>query len=205
MAQLVKNLPAADLSSIPGLGRSPRGGYGNPLQYSFLENPQGQRSLAGYSPLDHKESDTTEQLSTHKLKDSKLLVCRLCKVFAGCFPVYSYFSFSEGTLFLVLFSSAAIFHIFPGHQSNIQRVQGGWEEWRWGNHQRSLAKPWDLGSRYLSSCTCLKLGRLASQEKWSKCALHFLHNCGNIFSFWWSISTLGIFTETWNSSSVLLP
>ena len=28
-----------DLGSIPGLGRSPGGGHGNPLQYSFLENP----------------------------------------------------------------------------------------------------------------------------------------------------------------------
>ena len=28
-----------DLSSIPGLGRSPGGGHGHPLQYSCLENP----------------------------------------------------------------------------------------------------------------------------------------------------------------------
>ena len=39
-----------DLSLIPGLGRSPGGGCGNPRQYSCLENPNGQRSLAGYSP-----------------------------------------------------------------------------------------------------------------------------------------------------------
>ena len=30
---------AGDLGSIPGLGRSPGGGLGNPLQYSCLENP----------------------------------------------------------------------------------------------------------------------------------------------------------------------
>ena len=30
---------AADASSIPGLGRSPGGGHGNPVQYSCLENP----------------------------------------------------------------------------------------------------------------------------------------------------------------------
>ena len=30
---------AGDASSIPGLGRSPGGGHGNPLQYSCLENP----------------------------------------------------------------------------------------------------------------------------------------------------------------------
>ena len=49
-----------DLGSIPGLGRSPGGGHGNPLQYSCLENPHGQRSLAGCSPLGHKESDPIE-------------------------------------------------------------------------------------------------------------------------------------------------
>ena len=55
---------AGDLDSIPGLGRSPGGGRGNPLQYSCLENPHGLRSLASYSPWGHKESDTTEGLST---------------------------------------------------------------------------------------------------------------------------------------------
>ena len=38
-----------NLDSIPGLGRSPGGGRGNPLQYSCLENPHGQWSLSGYS------------------------------------------------------------------------------------------------------------------------------------------------------------
>ena len=41
---MVKNLPAnagdlGDLGSIPGSGRPPGGGHGNPLQYSCLENP----------------------------------------------------------------------------------------------------------------------------------------------------------------------
>ena len=49
-----------DLGLIPGLGRSPGGGHGNPLQYSCLENPHGQRSLAGCSPWCYKESDMTE-------------------------------------------------------------------------------------------------------------------------------------------------
>jgi hypothetical protein len=44
-----------DLSSIPGLGRSPGGGHDNPLQYSFWENP-----MAFYDPWDCKESDATE-------------------------------------------------------------------------------------------------------------------------------------------------
>ena len=51
-----------DVGSIPGSGRSPREGNGNLLQYSCLENP-GQRSLAGYSPPDRTESDTTESLA----------------------------------------------------------------------------------------------------------------------------------------------
>ena len=68
MALVVKNQPAnagdiKDASSIPGLGRSPGGGTGNPFQYSCLENPmdkgawrvpvhrvtKSQRWLEGYS------------------------------------------------------------------------------------------------------------------------------------------------------------
>ena len=61
---IVKNLPAnaGDMSLISGLERSPREGNGNPLQYCCLGNSHGQRSLVGYSPRDHKESDTTERL-----------------------------------------------------------------------------------------------------------------------------------------------
>ena len=55
---------AGDLGLIPGSGRSPGGGHDNSLQYSRLENPHGQRSLAGYSPWGCKESDMTEHLST---------------------------------------------------------------------------------------------------------------------------------------------
>ena len=55
---------ALDPGPIPRLGRSPGGRHGNPLQYSCLEHPHGERSLVGYSPWRHKESDMTEQLST---------------------------------------------------------------------------------------------------------------------------------------------
>ena len=68
---------AGDLGSIPGLGRSPRGRYGNPLQYSCLEYPHGQ-SLVGYNPWSCKESDMTEQLSTAQ---HGILGCSLLKVF----------------------------------------------------------------------------------------------------------------------------
>ena len=53
-----------DPSLIPGSGRSPGEGIGYPLQYSSLENPHEQRSLAGYSAQGCKESDMTERLST---------------------------------------------------------------------------------------------------------------------------------------------
>ena len=55
---MIKNPPG----SVPGLGRSPGGGHGTLLRYSCLENPYRQRSLVGYSPWDHKESDMTGQL-----------------------------------------------------------------------------------------------------------------------------------------------
>ena len=69
MALEVKNPPAnagdvREVGSIPGSGRSPGGGHGNPLQYSCLENLLGQRSLAGYNPWGHKELETTKRLNT---------------------------------------------------------------------------------------------------------------------------------------------
>ena len=57
----IKTIPK--MGSIPGLGRSPGAGHGNPLEYSGLENPCGQRSLAGYSPWGCKEPNMTEQLN----------------------------------------------------------------------------------------------------------------------------------------------
>ena len=61
---VVKNPPAnagviRDVGSTPGLGRSPKGGHGYPLQYLPGES-QGQRSPVGYSPWGRKELDMTE-------------------------------------------------------------------------------------------------------------------------------------------------
>ena len=57
---MVKNLPAdagegRDVDLILGSRRSPGGVHGNPLQQSCLENPHGQRGLAGYNPEGLKE------------------------------------------------------------------------------------------------------------------------------------------------------
>ena len=54
---------AEDQGSIPGSGRSPGEGNGNPLQYSYLENFLDRGSLVGYSPWGHKDSDMTEWLT----------------------------------------------------------------------------------------------------------------------------------------------
>ena len=68
---------AGDLSSIPGLGRSPGGGHGNPLQYSCLENPHGPRRLVGYSPWGCKQSGTTERLSDTPTSFTSKILCKL--------------------------------------------------------------------------------------------------------------------------------
>ena len=67
-----------DLGSIPGWGKSPAEGNGNPLQYSCLENPIRQRSLAGYNPWSHKDLNMTELYLPGKSHRQRSLV--------GCSP-----------------------------------------------------------------------------------------------------------------------
>ena len=71
VALVVKNLPASagDAGSIPGSGRSPGGGNGNPLQYSCPGEFCGQRRLAGFSPWGGKGLATTEH--SHRQESSK--------------------------------------------------------------------------------------------------------------------------------------
>ena len=67
---VLKNLPAnagdaRDVDSIPGLGRSPGGGHGNPLQYSCLENPMDR---GAWCPTVHGVANSQtrlKRLSTH--------------------------------------------------------------------------------------------------------------------------------------------
>ena len=67
---------AGNLGSIPGLGRSPGEGNGNPL-ILLPGKLHGLRSLVGYNPWGCKESDMTEQLhfyfQTSKLISEQLL------------------------------------------------------------------------------------------------------------------------------------
>ena len=64
---MVKNPPAKagdarDMGWIPGSGRSPGEGHGNPLPLFLPGESHAQRGLAGYSPWGHKESGMTELL-----------------------------------------------------------------------------------------------------------------------------------------------
>ena len=75
MAQMIKNLLTGQetrVRSIPGSGKSPGEGNGNPLQYSCPENSMDRGAWrAIYSPRGHKELDTTEQLTqtnTHAIE-----------------------------------------------------------------------------------------------------------------------------------------
>ena len=68
---MVKNVPAnagdaGDESLIPGSGRSPGGGHGNPLQYSCQDDPMDRGAWGATVPGVTKESDITYQLHNNK-------------------------------------------------------------------------------------------------------------------------------------------
>ena len=102
---VAKNLPAnaghiRDAGSFSWSGRSPGGGHGNPLQYSCLKNPHGQRNLAGYSPWGPKETRLRDCiymcLYTHthvcvhaRLSKLHMYIC-MCACSVLCVWVYIY-------------------------------------------------------------------------------------------------------------------
>ena len=77
-----------DLGSIPGLGRSPGGGHGNPLQYSCLQSPHGQRSLPGSQWVGydwacaHTQRFTCTSLWTQGLHT--YAVCKIVSCWVSC-------------------------------------------------------------------------------------------------------------------------
>ena len=78
VALVVKNQPASsgdvrDKGSIPRSGRSPGERHGNPLEYSCLENPHGQRSLGG---LQSMGSQRVEHDRSHLAQHSVCLLNR---------------------------------------------------------------------------------------------------------------------------------
>ena len=67
---MVKKLPAKagdarDMDSMPGLGKSPGEGHGNPLQYSGLENPMDRGAWEATIHGVKKSRTQLKQLSTH--------------------------------------------------------------------------------------------------------------------------------------------
>ena len=93
---------AGDQGSIPGSGRSPGEGNGNPLQYSFLPGEShGGRSLAGYTPWSGKESDTSERLHSSL---TLTLSRRTCLVLLS-----SHFRFILSVLTFTLYVGQAMF------------------------------------------------------------------------------------------------
>ena len=74
MTLVVKNPSASagdlrDMSSIPGWGRSPGGGHGNPLQYSCLENPvdKGAQQTTVHGVAESDMTEATWHAHTHAL------------------------------------------------------------------------------------------------------------------------------------------
>ena len=96
---------AGDLGLIPGLGRVPGGGRGNPLQYSFLENPMDRGGWwATVHGLSKSEHDQGTQHSTHVFSPR-------------CFLLWDSWLSSYGTSMLLL-NPQRLYHLhdhFPLH------------------------------------------------------------------------------------------
>ena len=81
---MLKNTPAnvrdtRDAGSLPGLGRSPGGGHGNPLQYSCLENSmdRGARRATVHGVAESDRAEVTEQAHIHENRKNLQLAARL--------------------------------------------------------------------------------------------------------------------------------
>ena len=93
---VIKNPPAnaGDMGLIPGLGRSPRGGDGDPILVFLPGKYHGQRSLVGYSPRGCKESDMTECLTVSISFQYLLSTCIIFRRHLGIERQYRIFPYS---------------------------------------------------------------------------------------------------------------
>ena len=75
VALVVKNLPPLrDVGLILGLGRSPGGGHGNPLQYSCLENPLDRGAWQATVHRVTKSQTQLKRLGTHAQDFDRLII-----------------------------------------------------------------------------------------------------------------------------------
>ena len=104
---MVKNLPvsAGDAGSIPGLGRSPGGGNGNPLQYFCPGNPMDRGAWWATVPGVTKESDRTQRPNNkaHSLPIFERLCCFLGQGTRGLFRHHFHSAPSAPGLVLSIF------------------------------------------------------------------------------------------------------
>ena len=128
---MIKNPPtdARDTGLIPGSGRSPGVGNGNPLQYSYLGKSRGQRSLEGYSPWGHEEQDMLSRHShTHAFNDSWVYSCYFCS-FDSCIKPYSYSRYITKPCLTLHYLAAAISDQKSKYQNTIPRFSSGEGLW----------------------------------------------------------------------------
>ena len=73
-----------DVGLIPGSGRSPAAGHGNPLQYSFLGNHLDRGAWqTTYSPWGRIESDMVKETQQHNTHTHRKLTAILCNTWRG--------------------------------------------------------------------------------------------------------------------------
>ena len=87
------NLPASagdlrGVGSIPGLGRSPGGGHGNPLQYSCLENPMDR---GAWWAIVHRVAKSQTQLKQHNTHTMVLYISKTYSL--PCIDLLDFFFF----------------------------------------------------------------------------------------------------------------
>ena len=98
VALVVKNPPAnagdvRDACSIPGLGRSPGGGLGNPVQYSYLKNPMDRGAWQAVVLGVEKSWTRLKRLSTaHLWRERNEGWCHLFPVSAAFLPSVAFYS-----------------------------------------------------------------------------------------------------------------
>ena len=93
---------AGDLGSIPGLGKSHGGGHGNPLQYSCLENPHGQRTLKGLPSMGSQRVGH-DWVTKHTQLNKKLTRCFLRRLYHFVVSAVREFHFVFSSAFSIVF------------------------------------------------------------------------------------------------------